>query len=163
MELNGFSIITLNESGWHVVQENARAVQLGKLGNNTDETYVIHVSVIELPQFYNDETFVRFVADGVKKGTDGSRFVQQENNVSITNTKHGACVEFTSIHKDLSAKKRTSNPAPMLLEIISITCRNQKNQSEGAHIMFSNRYYSGNQDSSLSTKAQSLFNSLEFD
>lgn len=162
IELDGFAVSTLNESGWLVGQKNAHAVQLLKLGNNTDETYAIQAWVTELPQFYNDEAFVSYIADGMKKGTPSSRFIQQEYNASITNTTHGACVEFTSIHKDLSAKKRTSNPEPMLLEVMGLTCRNPNRPSEGAHLVFSHRYYSGNQDALLPTKAASLFGSLEF-
>lgn len=163
MELDGFSISTPNESGWHVRQKSAHAMQLAKRGNNADETYAIQAWVIGLPQFYNGGAFVNFIANGLKNDTDGSRFVDLESKASIAHTKHGACVEFTSILKDLSATKRTSNPEPMLLELIGLTCRNPKRPSEAAHIIFSHRYYPGNQDSSLPTKAASLFGSLEFE
>lgn len=162
MELDGFSISTPNESGWHVRQKDAHAVQLAKLGNNADETYAIQAWVIGLGQFYNDQAFVNFIANGLKNDTDGSRFIELKSYASITKTKHGTCVEFTSIHKDLSATKRTSGLEPMHLEVIGLTCRNPKRPSEAAHIIFSHRYYPGNQDSSLPIKAQFLFDSLEF-
>ncbi len=160
--LKDFSCSVPNEDDWLVVQRNADSVQLAKQGNGADETYAIQARSLELPQFYNDEAFILFIEEGIKKYTDGSRFIEKKNEISAANTKHGTCIKFESIHEDLSAKKRTNNSEPMFLEVIGTTCRNPHDHSKGAYLVYSNRYYSGNQDSSLSTQAQSLLNSLEF-
>jgi len=56
--------------------------------------------------------------DRLKKIQTSLVFIEKENEVSIAGTKHADCVRFKSIYEDLSAKKRNSNPDPMLLDAI---------------------------------------------
>jgi hypothetical protein len=163
IELDGFSFSKFSDHGWFLLKKNRRETSLAKLGNNEDVSYVIVAMSLQPPQFLNDQAFVVWVVEGIRKDMDKSRFVEREFDASIVNTKYGACVNVKSTHEDYSAKKRTSNPEPMLVDIISITCKSPYEQSKGATLIYSNRYYFGNQDSELSTNAQALFSTLEFE
>jgi hypothetical protein len=161
---DGFSIVAPNEYGWYCVRRNTKgkAVSLTKSGSNADETYAFHVWTHQLPHLKNDEAFVSFILEGFNNEQDKSRFVKKELEANKVKTKHGVCVSTKSIHQDLLAHKRTSNPEPMLLEAISLICRNPHNQSEAAYLTYSHRYYPGHRDSSLSDKAQVQFDNLDF-
>lgn len=163
IQLKWFSVATPGESGWYVAQRNAHAVQLAKQGGATDESYAIQAWSIQLPQFQSDDAFVAFIGQAIDKDKNSTRFLKKESTVSKKSMPHGVCVAFKSIHEDLAAAKRTDNRDPMQLEVSGMTCRNPKNQLEGAHLVYSNRYYAGNRDTSLPDKANAFFDSLAFE
>jgi hypothetical protein len=162
IDLTNFSISTPNQSGWYLAYRDSDSLQLAKKGNILDETYAIQAWSFKFTLFSDDEAFVLFISESLKSDTDATRFIESENEVSSVSTKHGICVKFKSIHEDVSASKRTNNPESMLLEVIGISCRNPAAQRKGAYIVYSNRYYAGNQNSSLPSEAERLFNSLKF-
>ncbi len=160
IQLEWFSVATPSESGWYVAQRDNQSVQLAKRGGATDETYAIQAWVSKLPKFDNDKAFSSYAAQFT--GNSSNRFMKKKSRVKKVKTKHGVCMRFTSIHQDNSAVKRSNNPKPMFLEVEGIICQNSKTKSQGANLVFSNRYYEGNRDKSLSKKANSLFGSLKF-
>lgn len=162
LALDHFSIASPGEPGWYLAEDSENAIQLVRKGESRDETYAIQAWNIQLPPFPDDDAFVSFILDGMAGDTDTSRFVVKSNHAVITNTRHGACVGFTTLHEDLSAQKHTGKPGAMLLEVVGITCRNPEHPTDGAHLVYSNRYYPGNRDSMLASRAQSLFDSLDF-
>ena len=163
IDFPGFSISTPNESGWILAFRNEQILELVKRGTNRDETYAIEVmQMINLPGLKEDSDFLSFMSEELKKDTNQTRFVEQVHDVSTIETMNGKCIKFVSIHEDLDAKKRTNNSASMLLEAFGLICRNPGDISNAVFLTYSNRYYSGNQDPSLSGKAATLFNSLKF-
>jgi len=163
IDFPGFSISTPNESGWILAFRNEQILELVKRGTNKDESYAIEVmQMINLPQLKEDDDFLSFMSEELKKDTNQIRFIEQVHDVSTINTMNGKCIKFVSLHKDLDAKKQTKNAAPMLLEAFGLICRNPVDITNAVFLTYSNRYYSGNQDPSLSDKADTLFKSLKF-
>lgn len=162
LTLDHFTLTTPSEPGWYLAQESRDTIQLVRKGESIDETYAFQAWAIQLPVFLSNEAFVSFILDGMSSDTDVLRFVEKTKQAVITHNRHGACVSFTSLHEDLSAQTHTGNPGHMLLEVAGMTCRNPEHPTEGAHLVYSNRYYPENRDPILATRAQSLFDTLDF-
>ncbi|TCK16988.1 hypothetical protein DFR30_0208 [Thiogranum longum] len=162
LTLDDFSISAPDEEGWYLAHEDPNEIQLVRKGTSGDETYAIQAWSIRLPQFFNDEAFVSFIMDRITHNTDETRFIAKKHQALIVNTRHGTCVKFMSVHETLSARKRSGNPGPILLEVVGITCRNPYQPTDGAHLVYSNRHRPGNKDFMLASRAQSLFDSLDF-
>ena len=162
IDLNGFSINVLNNRAWLVASRTATTVQLVSQGRGDDETYGIQIWSLELQQFNNDEEFLAYVRAGLEKNIDKSRFVEMQNALSIVSTRYGQCVQFSSKHQDLAAKKRTIRMDVLILRLIGISCRDPKKPSTVAHVMYSQRYYPEDEDQSLPLYANAMFQSITF-
>jgi hypothetical protein len=162
IQLNGFSITIPGDARWHTTKRNAQSVHLVARGNAPDETYAIQAWTLTLPVFESNEAFSSFMERSIFRDSDSERFNKIEENVAAVETKYGTCIRFKSIHEDNSAVKKSENSEPMLLEIEGITCRDPSSRSAASHLVFSNRYYEGNRDITLTEKADELFSSLAF-
>jgi len=158
----GYSLVSLNEKGWRIVERNAYQLALAKRGENTDETMAIQVILFRLPVFKTNEEFLRLIQEGQVKDTDPQRFKIMQHEVTTYRTKGTDCAKSHIAVEDRDAVKRSGKPGDMVLEIMALTCAHPKDKNFGISIIYSQRYYSEQRDSAFVEKAMSVLHSIEF-
>ncbi len=159
---NGFSLLPPAESGWIVAHRSPHQLALAKRGDHLDESYAIQVVMLQLPIFNTDEQFAQYVTQGTKKDTDESRFKNSHYETTIVNGISGNCIKTLSTTEDTQAQKQSSSTESMILEIIQFTCKHPSNNTVGVNFGYSHRYYAGNADPNLNSKAEMIFKNFNF-
>ena len=157
-----FSMRPPQEDGWIITYRNDSQTTFAKEGDNPDETYVISIGLVEVPNLESKKKFLDLVESGQKKDTDPKRFNMLKYELTYFDGREDYCVKYHSIAEDKKPVKRSRNKNNMLLEIDGYVCRHPKNKNIAINFGYSKRYYPGNQDNNLTTKSRDIFESLNF-
>lgn len=159
----GYSIMPLNEEGWHILGRDQYRVALAKSGTGADETFAIQATVLDLPSFTSPDDLVRVVKEGQMKDTDLKRFNVMKHEVVSHRQKEADCAKSHFVIEDTGAVKRTPRTGSMILEAMSINCAYPKNKNMGISVNYSHRYYPENKDANFVDRATAVLDSLEFE
>lgn len=156
----GFSLLPLNEKGWLIGMQQPQGLILGKHGSDPDESTVLRAFTVVLPDFNSRDEFVGFAKTAIGE-FDPTRFKQATQESKTVTVKGQSCVSVKSMEEDLGAKKRTSRTDPMLIEAYSLVCPHPQKKI-AVVVAYSHRYYSGHFDPESAKKAETIFETVEF-
>ncbi|NWF37801.1 hypothetical protein F3F96_01415 [Mariprofundus sp. NF] len=162
---NGFSFMPLNESEWYIIERQPYEVSLAKRGAATDETFAIQGKVFQFPTFASNESFMQAVKQGQANDTDPAnpgRYVTLTHDIELYEHRGETCAYSHIVTEDHAARKRTSTPGFMILDVYALICRHPQNQNAAISFNYSQRNYAQNLDKTLESKARRLIESLEF-
>ena len=157
-----FTMKSPQEDGWIIAYRNSGQTAFAKEGSNTDETYAMNIILFELPALNSKEEFIKFIKVGREENTDSKRFKFKKDELEYFDGRADYCVSYHSVAEDTEAVKRSSNKETMILEMVGYVCRLPQNKNIGIDFDYSQRYYSGNQDGNLASKADKAFGTLKF-
>ncbi len=157
---NGYSVVPLDEPGWILLGRNLETFVLGKRASDPDENFIVRGFVRVAPALSSEEEFVGFAKSAlVMDGASRHKVLsQQANPVTVRGR---PCVRTDTVTEDRGAVKRSSRSDPMILEVFALVCKHP-NQTNAVLVAYSHRYYKENKDSDSATKAQRIFDSIEF-
>ncbi len=160
----GFSFMPPNEKGWLVIKKGDDWVALARKGAAMDETYAIQASLLmKLPEFKNDQEFLRFSRQAFNNDSDGGRFQILKHSDRLVQGKRGRCVKFYTQSKDKDPLTRSKRKGYMILEIMGFTCLHPDDKKKGVLISHSKRYFPGQKTERITERSWELFRSLEFE
>lgn len=160
---SGYSLVPTNENGWILAARSPYQFVLAKEGTQTDETFAIQATLLDLPELIANEKIVEVVRQGQEADTDPTRFIVQKHEVSYAELAGNPCGRSHMLASDNAAVKRSSNSGDMLLEIATLICRHPKNNKIGISVVYSQRYYKGAKTPGFLENANIVLNSVRFE
>jgi hypothetical protein len=161
---DGFSFQPPREKGWIVIKKGNDWVALAKKGAAVDETYAIQASLLmKLPEFKNDQEFLRFSRRAFNNDSDGGRFQILKSSDRLVKGKRGNCVKFYTQSRDKDPLTRSRRKGSMILEIMGFTCLHPQDRKKGVIISHSKRYFPGQKTERITERSWELFRSLAFE
>ena len=157
----GYSVMSLNETGWLIAGRNQYEFGLAKQGVNPDETYAIQGMTSKLPTYNTNAEFVQLTKEGQIKDTDPQRFKILKHEVTTFPMAGVDCAKSHLIMEDHAAVKRSNDSRTMILEALTLSCAHPSEKSVGIHVVYSHRYFPGQEDGAFVEKGSSVLNSVE--
>lgn len=159
--LQGYSFLPPAEPGWVEALRNSSRVMLGKFGDHPDETFAIQALITRAPENGGTSTLAQFVRAEQEQDVDPQRHRVLAHEVTAT-TRNGAdCARSHIASEDNAARKRSTRAGIMIVDALSLTCRDPKNSAVLFTLTYSHRFYPENRDARLAEKAAALFATLE--
>lgn len=159
--LQGYSFLPPAEPGWVEALRNSSRVMLGKFGDHADETFAIQALITRAPANGGVSTLAQFVRTEQERDVDPQRHRVLDHEVTAT-TRNGAdCARSHITSEDNAAHKRSTRTGIMIVDALSLTCRDPKNSAVLFTLTYSHRFYPENRDARLAEKAAALFATLE--
>lgn len=156
----GYSVVPLNEPGWLVGFRDQEKFVLGKRGDDPDENIIIRAFTQVLPPLNSEEEFIGFAKSVlVMEGASRHKVLSQETKPM--KVKNQPCVRTDTVMDDQAAVKPSTRSENMIIEAYALLCKHP-NKSTGILVAYSHRFYQGHSDKDSSSKAQRIFNSIEF-
>lgn len=92
-----------SSSGWLVIRESPREIQLGHPGASARETYVAMVTSFDLPATDGREAFVELIRRGRQSDFSPDRFSELRESYEYTEERGYPCVKYVATALDLKA------------------------------------------------------------
>jgi hypothetical protein len=161
--INIYGVTTLppQNGDWVVMAASGYQSSLASKGSNKNESFVVNVSIFQLPELDSDKKFLEYIVNSRASTPNTGRFENQENTENLSSLNGAICVKYHSISKDTNAKTQDGK-ASMLLESIGYNCQHPKKNTVGVNIEYSSRYFANNEDSSLKNDSAAFFNNIKF-
>jgi hypothetical protein len=161
--INIYGVTTLppQNGDWVVMAASGYQSSLASKGSNKNESFVVNVSIFQLPELDSDKKFLEYIVNSRASTPNTGRFENQENTENLSSLNGAICVKYHSISKDTNAKTQDGK-ASMLLESIGYNCQHPKKNTIGVNIEYSSRYFASNEDPSLINDSAAFFNNIKF-
>lgn len=161
--INIYGVTTLppQNGDWLVMAASGYQSSLASAGYNKNESFVVNVSIFQLPVLETDQKLLEHIVNSRVSGPKIGRFENQENTENLLSLNGAVCVKYHSISKDTNAKIQ-GGKASMLLESIGYNCQHPKNNTVGVNIEYSSRYFEGSKNPSLENDSDAFFNNIKF-
>lgn len=159
----GYSLIPLDEKGWFITQSDHNWLTLIRYGSNPGETYVITTIVWGPPTLSSQSEFINVVKENYTKGLDTTRFKTIELDVTPYPKKGEYCARVYVKNVDRTAVTHADVPEYMIMEIVELSCIHPTNANMAINVSYSHRHYPDQNNPGLLEKAETLFNSVEFE
>lgn len=151
----GFSLSLSDQEEWAVVKKTPYKIVMTKSGVAYDDRYKIQALVVKLPKFKNDQDFLEFVTKRMRKSHQqkGVRVVEAE--AKFVKRDKSKCVQYSS------KRQYPGKSKPVMLEVVSFTCRHPERNNAGVYLAYSKKYSKGNRDRYLGKNARGIFKQME--
>ena len=161
--INIYGVTTLppQNGDWVVMAASGYQSSLASKGSNKNESFVVNVSIFQLPELDSDKKFLEYIVNSRASTPNTGRFENQENSENLSSLNGAICVKYHSISKDTNAKIQDGK-ASMLLESIGYNCQHPQKNTVGVNIEYSSRYFASNEDPSLINDSDAFFNNIKF-
>jgi hypothetical protein len=156
---HGFSLVPLNESGWLILAKRPEGIVLGKQVG-PDENHIIRAFTQVIPPFKSQDEFIGYAKTALSM-EDPARHKLLSNNAKAIKYKGQSCVRTHDKMEDHKAVKRSDRTDSMHLEAISLVCEHPQ-KGVAVIVAYTYRYYPEHEDKEIGTKAQKIFDSIEF-
>ena len=151
----GFSLLIPNQDNWKVVKKGPYNVVLSKQGLTNKERYTIQALVVKLPRFSNDEEFMAFIKERMKKTQQKSDSKIIEHHTQFVDGEDSKCVQYRS------KKQYPDKSKAVMIETVNFTCRHADRDNAGVYLAYSKKYLGDNEDKDFAESAAGLFNQME--
>lgn len=159
--VTGVSLLPPQEPGWKILTMSSYQLALAKFGQNRGETYAASVSVYNLPKVDTEDAFLKAVSEGRASAPRTGRFVIISNDEKIARGRETNCVYYYTVSEDTAAHIGTERKS-MILETIGYHCQHPKNRLIGVNFEYSHRYFAGNQDPAIESRANAFLDQVRF-
>ena len=157
-----FSFLPPQENGWIIRSQKYDKLHLFKQGSKDDETFVILAWSGQLPNFEREEDFINAVKAKFDRIPKQKRIKIIKSDF-LPGDNSDFCFLIYEIMEDHSAYKYTTDRKDyMMLETFRRLCRHPTNKNIAISIEYSHRYYPGDNDPDFMSKAEMIFNNLEY-
>ena len=161
-EQKTFSFIPPQEEGWVMTYRSDQKVEIGKRGDDIDESYAVMIQVLEIPDVQSDSEFLSFIKGQAADVQGRRRFIRIQNDVELSQGRGEYCAEFHVKSEDHEPVKRSDGEGPMILEEMGVICRHPDDEDKFIDFSYSHRYYPGDEDSDFGLRAAKFTEEVRF-
>ena len=161
INIYGVTILPPKNGNWIVMAASGYQSSLASNGSNKNESFVVNVSIFQLPDLGTDKKFLEHIVNLRAASPNTGRFENRENTENLSPLNGAICMKYHSKSKDTNAKIQ-GGKASMLLESIGYNCQHPKRNTVGVNIEYSSRYFADTEYLSLENDSNAIFSNIKF-